>query len=47
MPSESVRVVTLNFWGRSGAWDEQRSVLIDGLQKSGLILWHYPFNISS
>jgi endonuclease/exonuclease/phosphatase family metal-dependent hydrolase len=28
-----VRVATLNLWGRHGAWDERRSVLIDGLRK--------------
>ena len=27
-----VRVVTLNLWGRSGAWSDRRSVLIDGLR---------------
>jgi endonuclease/exonuclease/phosphatase family metal-dependent hydrolase len=28
-----VRVATLNLWGRSGAWDERRSVLIDGFRQ--------------
>ena len=28
-----VRVATLNLWGRHGAWDERRSVLVDGLRK--------------
>jgi hypothetical protein len=28
-----VRVLTLNLWGRSGAWAERRSVLIDGLRE--------------
>ena len=27
-----LRVVTLNLWGRSGAWADRRSVLIDGLR---------------
>ena len=30
-----VRVATLNLWGRSGAWAERRSVLIDGLRDLG------------
>ena len=29
----SIRVVTLNLWGRSGAWEERRSVFADGLRK--------------
>jgi endonuclease/exonuclease/phosphatase family metal-dependent hydrolase len=28
----TVRVMTLNLWGRHGAWDDRRSVLIDGLR---------------
>jgi endonuclease/exonuclease/phosphatase family metal-dependent hydrolase len=28
-----VRVATLNLWGRSGAWAERRSVLIDGFRE--------------
>jgi endonuclease/exonuclease/phosphatase family metal-dependent hydrolase len=28
-----VRVATLNLWGRSGAWEERRSVLIDGFRQ--------------
>jgi hypothetical protein len=28
-----IRVVTLNLWGRSGAWEERRSVLAAGLRK--------------
>ena len=28
-----VRVATLNLWGRHGAWDERRSVLVDGLRE--------------
>jgi endonuclease/exonuclease/phosphatase family metal-dependent hydrolase len=28
-----VRVATLNLWGRSGSWDERRSVLIDGFRE--------------
>lgn len=31
----SIRVVTLNLWGRSGAWEERRPVLADGLRKLG------------
>ncbi len=30
--THEVRVVTLNLWGRHGAWDERKSVLVDGLQ---------------
>jgi endonuclease/exonuclease/phosphatase family metal-dependent hydrolase len=29
----NVRVATLNLWGRSGAWAERRSVLIDGFRE--------------
>jgi endonuclease/exonuclease/phosphatase family metal-dependent hydrolase len=28
-----VRVATLNLWGRRGAWDERRAVLIDGFRR--------------
>ena len=28
-----LRVATLNLWGRHGAWDERRSVLVDGLRE--------------
>ncbi len=28
-----MRVATLNLWGRHGAWDERRSVLVDGLRE--------------
>jgi exonuclease III len=28
-----VRVATLNLWGRRGAWDERRPVLIDGFRR--------------
>ena len=28
-----VRFATLNLWGRRGAWDKRRSVLIDGFRK--------------
>ena len=28
-----VRVATLNLWGRHGAWDERRLVLVDGLRE--------------
>ena len=31
--TREVRVATLNLWGRHGAWDERRSVLVDGLRK--------------
>ncbi len=31
--SGMVRVATLNLWGRHGAWDERRSVLVDGLRE--------------
>jgi endonuclease/exonuclease/phosphatase family metal-dependent hydrolase len=31
----SVRVATLNLWGRRGAWAERRSVLIDGFRELG------------
>ena len=27
-----VRIATLNLWGRHGAWEERRSVLVDGLR---------------
>jgi len=28
----NVRVVSLNLWGRNGAWADRRSVLIDGFR---------------
>ena len=28
--SGEVRAATLNLWGRRGAWEERRSVLVDG-----------------
>jgi endonuclease/exonuclease/phosphatase family metal-dependent hydrolase len=28
-----VRVATLNAWGRHGAWNERRSILVDGLRE--------------
>ena len=28
-----VRVATLNLWGRNGAWDGRRSILVDGLRE--------------
>jgi hypothetical protein len=28
-----VRIATLNLWGRRGAWDERRPVLIDGFRR--------------
>jgi len=31
-PADGVRVVTLNLWGRSGAWTNRRSVLIHALR---------------
>jgi len=31
--TREVRVATLNLWGRRGAWDERRSVLVDGLRQ--------------
>jgi endonuclease/exonuclease/phosphatase family metal-dependent hydrolase len=31
--TSEVRVATLNLWGRHGAWDERRSVLVDGLRE--------------
>jgi endonuclease/exonuclease/phosphatase family metal-dependent hydrolase len=31
--TREVRVATLNLWGRHGAWDERRSVLVDGLHE--------------
>ena len=30
---DGVRVATLNLWGRHGAWDERRSVLVDGFRE--------------
>jgi endonuclease/exonuclease/phosphatase family metal-dependent hydrolase len=30
---DRLRVLTLNLWGRSGEWEERRSVLIDGLRE--------------
>jgi endonuclease/exonuclease/phosphatase family metal-dependent hydrolase len=30
--TSKARVLTLNLWGRQGAWDERRSVLVDGLE---------------
>src|SRR5215218_3840805 len=31
--TREVRVATLNLWGQHGAWDERRSVLVDGLRE--------------
>ena len=31
--TRAVRVATLNLWGHHGAWDERRSVLVDGLHE--------------
>jgi len=31
--TSEVRVATLNLWGRRGAWDERRLVLIDGFRR--------------
>jgi hypothetical protein len=33
-----VRVATLNLWGRRGAWDERRSVLVEGFRRLWLDL---------
>ena len=33
-----VRVATLNLWGRHGAWDERRPVLVEGLRELGVDL---------
>jgi len=33
--SGTLRVATLNLWGRHGAWDERRAVLSDGLRQLG------------
>ena len=33
MPTETVRVATLNVCGRSGSWGQRRSVLMDGLRE--------------
>jgi endonuclease/exonuclease/phosphatase family metal-dependent hydrolase len=30
---DRLRVLTLNLWGRSGAWEERRSVLVEGLRE--------------
>jgi endonuclease/exonuclease/phosphatase family metal-dependent hydrolase len=30
---DGVRVATINLWGRHGAWDERRSVLVDGFRE--------------
>jgi endonuclease/exonuclease/phosphatase family metal-dependent hydrolase len=32
MEEDGVRVATLNLWGQNGAWEERRSVLMDGLR---------------
>ena len=29
---DRVRVATLNLWGQNGAWEQRRSVLIEGLR---------------
>jgi exonuclease III len=31
--TSEVRVATVNLWGRHGAWDNRRSVLVDGLRE--------------
>jgi endonuclease/exonuclease/phosphatase family metal-dependent hydrolase len=31
--SSTIRVATLNLWGRQGAWDERRAVLVEGLHR--------------
>lgn len=33
MEEGRIRVATLNLWGRNGAWEERRSVLMDGLRR--------------
>ena len=33
LDSGVVRVATLNLWGRNGAWDGRRSVLVNGLRE--------------
>jgi len=33
MEEDGVRVATLNLWGRNGAWEQRRSVLMDGLRR--------------
>jgi len=30
--SKKIRVATLNLWGRWGAWEDRRSVIIDGFK---------------
>jgi hypothetical protein len=31
--TSEVRVATLNLWGRRGAWDERRRVLVEGFRE--------------
>jgi endonuclease/exonuclease/phosphatase family metal-dependent hydrolase len=31
--TREVRVATLNLWGQHGAWDQRRSILVDGLRE--------------
>jgi endonuclease/exonuclease/phosphatase family metal-dependent hydrolase len=33
MPTETVRVATLNLWGKNGLWSQRRSVIADGLRE--------------
>lgn len=42
----SIRVVTLNLWGRSGAWEDRRSVLADGLRKLGADLLGPDYHVA-
>ncbi len=44
-----VRVITLNLWGRSGAWSDRRSVLIEGLRelRPDLVAFQEPVKTDS
>ena len=44
-----VRVITLNLWGRSGAWSDRRSVLIEGLRelRPDLVAFQEPIKTDS
>jgi endonuclease/exonuclease/phosphatase family metal-dependent hydrolase len=33
-PTTEIRVATLNLWGRRGAWEERRRVLVEGFRKN-------------
>jgi hypothetical protein len=45
---DGVRVATLNLWGRSGAWAERRSVLVDGFRelRPDLVAFQEPIKSS-